>query len=109
MKTNIQRRRLSDPERADAEKILRFVRGRLDKLSNGDVGLYFALRRRVWKQLEYDERSKPPVRERLKVRKRAQQTNICPVCKKKLPKEDCVLDRLVQTNRYTMQNTRLIC
>ena len=42
------------------------IRVRLEVFSNGDRELLFAYRRKVFKELTYDERDKPAVRRKLK-------------------------------------------
>jgi hypothetical protein len=69
----------------------------------------FALRRKVYKELTYDERDKPSVRKKLKAQKRKEQNGICPACEKPLPATYCVLDRFNAADGYTAENTRLIC
>ncbi len=49
-------------------------------MSHGDPELLFAYRRKLFKELTYDERSKPSVRRRLKAIKRAEQHGLCAVC-----------------------------
>src|SRR5438552_18871462 len=85
------------------------VRQRLDKLSGGDQGLRWALRRKLFKELAYDERGKPMQRKKLKEVKRAAQDNKCASCAKPLPWKYAVLDRIEAMGGYTPENTRLIC
>lgn len=49
-----------------ANELLKEVRQRLATLSDGDPLLLFAYRRKVFKELIYDERGKPMVRAKLK-------------------------------------------
>ena len=42
------------------------MRARLTALAAGDMELLFAFRRKVYKELTYDERGKPMARKRLK-------------------------------------------
>ena len=58
------------------------------ELSNGDAGLLFALRRKIYKELTYDERTKPMARRKLKEQKRKEQGGLCPVCHRPLPAKD---------------------
>lgn len=85
------------------------VRQRLEKLSGGDKDLLWALRRKLFKELTYDERGKPMQRKKLKDMKRAEQDNKCASCAKPLPWKYAVLDRIEAMGGYTPQNTRLIC
>jgi ribosomal protein L44E len=85
------------------------VRLRLVELSAGDEKLLWALRRKLFKELAYDERGKPLHRRKLKDLKRAEQNNKCAVCGGPLPAKYAVLDRLEAMAGYTAENTRLIC
>jgi len=78
-------RRLTANELHHAGRLLDGIRARLDDLSLGDRELLFALRRKVYKELSYDERSKPSVRKRLKVAKLTEQNGICVICGESLP------------------------
>ncbi len=82
---------------------------RVLKLAGGDEGLHWALRRRFWNQLQYDERLKPPYRAALKRKKRLEQEGLCNICKEPLPDKGAVLDRLKAMDGYTLQNTQLLC
>src|SRR5688572_5803230 len=98
-------RRLTPAELSQAQLLLGTVRARLLELANGDPDLLFAYRRKVYKELIYDERDKPMVRRRLKAVKRREQEGICPVCLQPLPEKYCVLDRFVAASGYTAENT----
>ena len=101
-------RRLSPLELAKANALLVDIRARLETLSSGDFELLFAYRRKVFKELTYDERSKPSVRRKLKDDKWKQQRGLCALCCKELPEKYTVLDRLNAVDGYTDANTRLI-
>jgi hypothetical protein len=85
------------------------VRSRLLKLARGDNDLHWALRRKLAKELTYDERSVPNERRKLKRLKRKEQDDKCALCRKELPPSYNVLDRLEAMKGYTPENTRLIC
>lgn len=85
------------------------VRARLKKLSRGDWTLLWALRRKLAKDLTYDERGTPMERRKLKAEKREQQKGKCAACRKPLPEKNAVLDRYEAMSGYTALNTRLIC
>jgi ribosomal protein L44E len=85
------------------------VRKRVRDLSGGDEDLLWALRRKLFKELAYDERGKPMQRRKLKDLKRAEQDNKCAVCHASLPARYVVLDRIEAMKGYTAENTRLIC
>ena len=101
-------RNLTEVELKKAWKLIESVRKRLGTLAGGDSELLFALRRKVYKELTYDERGKPAFRNKLKASKREEQGNICPLCGKKLPIKDSILDRFNAADGYTPENTRLI-
>jgi hypothetical protein len=99
-----------DPDQLQiANRLIDEVRARLDALTGGDKEYYWALRRKLAKELVYDERGKTSHRVKLKARKMEEQKGICPICEKKLPSQYCVLDRFEAIRGYTMDNTRLIC
>lgn len=102
-------RRLSASELEQANAILELVRAQLDSVSCGDGALRWALRRKLYKELTYDERGKPMHRRRLKKVKREQQRGLCPICAQPLPDKYVVLDRTEAMRGYTDANTRLIC
>lgn len=101
-------RRLTPPELNVAEDLLQRVRSELREISGGDRDLLFAYRRKIYKELTYDERSKPTVRRRLKQKKFEEQSGICPLCEKPLPRTYAVLDRFNAVDGYTPENTRLV-
>lgn len=77
------------------------MREKLADLSGGDKELLFAYRRKVYKELMHDERSKPMVRRRLKLLKMKEQEGICPLCNEPLPEQGAVLDRTRAVDGYT--------
>ena len=101
-------RQLTAEELLQANVLLAEIRSRLDSLSNGDQDLLFAYRRKVFKELTYDERDKPSVRRKLKEQKWKEQRGLCALCGKELPETYTVLDRLNAVDGYTKENTRLI-
>jgi ribosomal protein L44E len=101
---------LTDNERETLlAPLLDEIRHRLEELSGGDTHLLWALRRKLTKELGYDERGKPMHRKMLKLKKMAAQKGLCAVCGKELPEKNSVLDRLQAMGGYTGENTRLIC
>lgn len=100
--------RLTPEQLEHARALLDEVRARLNALSGGDPELLFAYRRKVAKELTYDERSKPMERRRLKQLKMKQQGGICALCNEALPERGSVLDRARAVDGYTAENTRLI-
>ncbi len=103
-------RRLTDQElQGLAKPLLEEVRARLVQVSAGDESLRWALRRKLYKELAYDERNKPMYRRALKAAKRKEQGGLCVLCRKRLPKIGSILDRLKAMGGYTAKNTRLLC
>jgi hypothetical protein len=92
-----------------AYPLLAEIRGKLQSLSNGDKELLWALRRKITKQLGYDERNNPAHRTALKKSKRARQKDLCAKCSEPLPDYGSVLDRLEAMLGYTDENTRVLC
>ncbi len=101
-------RTLSESELASAWALIGHIRERLDALAHDDSDLLFALRRKVYKELTYDERGKPAYRKRLKALKREEQGGRCTLCGEALPQTYCVLDRYNAAAGYTPENTRLL-
>ena len=101
-------RTLSETELEHAWQLIEHVRQRIEELAGGDRELLFALRRKVYKELTYDERGKPAHRKRLKALKREEQNGLCPLCGDPLPEKYCVIDRFNAADGYTLENTRLI-
>ena len=101
-------RQLSPDELAQANALLSEIRRKLEALSHGDKDLLFAYRRKVFKELTYDERDKPMVRRKLKDQKWKEQRGLCAICGKELPERYTVLDRMNAADGDTKENTRLI-
>ncbi len=101
-------RHLTIAELKKAHALLDEIRIKLDQLSKGDKELLFAYRRKIFKELTYDERNKPMQRRRVKQIKRKEQNNLCAICGKALPESYAVLDRFKAFDGYTVENTRLI-
>lgn len=89
--------------------LLADVREKLLTLSLDDQSLLWALRRKLAKELVYDERSKPMQRKAVKAKKRAEQSGRCAICSSDLPPRGAVLDRFEAMKGYTVENTRLLC
>lgn len=102
-------RRLTEDELIIANGLLAAVRAEIQQAARGDEDLAFALRRKVAKELIYDERSKPMARRALKKKVRQLQGGICPLCNVGLPEKYCVLDRSRAVDGYVEENVRLIC
>lgn len=85
------------------------VRKELSKLSAGDKELEWALRRKLAKELTYDERNSTSQRKKLKKLKRERQDNKCNICGCELPEKYVILDRHNAMDGYTENNTQLLC
>lgn len=93
----------------DARKLLTEIREKINALAGGDPGLVFAFRRKVYKELNYDERGKPGKRKRLKKRLTKAGEGKCASCGEPLPPRGSVLDRRAAIDGYTPANVDLIC
>ena len=102
-------RQLTEKGLKRAQTLIDEIRTKLKNLSHGNREMLFALRRKIYKELTYDERSKPIVRRKLKKQKREEQNGLCAICSEPLAENYVVLDRLKAIDGYTMKNTRLIC
>lgn len=102
-------RNLTPDELELARELLKSIRERIEALAGGDADLRFAYRRKIAKELTYDERSGPMARRKLKAQKRKDQLGLCARCHESLPEKYAVLDRLVAAKGYSAENTRLIC
>ena len=100
---------LTPPELAQANKLLDRLREEIALVAGGDAELLFAFRRKIAKELTYDERSKPMDRRKLKIEKRVEQNGLCAICQNLLLPSYNVLDRCRAADGYTAANTRLIC
>jgi UTP:GlnB (protein PII) uridylyltransferase len=101
-------RQLTQKELEHANALLDEIRAKLEALSEGEKDLLFAYRRKIYKELTYDERSKPTARRKLKDGKWKEQRGLCAICRKELPSRYTVLDRINAADGYTKENTRLI-
>jgi ribosomal protein L44E len=105
----VSNRQLTDEEREFMKPLLVEVRAGLRALAGSDDELYWAMRRKLYKELMYDERKKPMQRRALKTFKHKEQGNLCAECRNELPAKNVVLDRLEAMPGYTIENTRLLC
>lgn len=101
-------RQLTEEELSCARELLDKVRTELIELSEGNSDLLFAYRRKIYKELTYDERSKPMARRQLKDQKWKEQRGLCAICQNELPAKYAILDRLNAADGYTTENTRLV-
>ena len=99
---------LTAEQREQTQKLLAKVRDDLATLASGNPAVLFAMRRRVFIRLLYDERGTPAERKRLKKQKRLEQNNLCPRCNEPLRDKDAALDRRAQMGGDTPENTELI-
>ena len=103
-------RRLTDEELSTLfAPLVADVRSRLRAIAADDENLHWALRRKLAKELVYDERSKPATRKGIKAKKRVAQCGRCAICSGELPSRGAVLDRFEAMKGYTLENTRLLC
>jgi hypothetical protein len=101
-------RNLTSDELKNANDLLVEIRNRLVTLAGGDPLLLFAYRRKVVKELSYDERSKPGVRAKLKAMKWGLQNGRCAECGGEMRLKYSELDRRNASDGYTNENTELV-
>ena len=101
-------RNLTQDELQLANQLLDDVRQRLKELAAGDRLLEFAYRRKIVKELGYDERSKPMHRRRLKRLKWEAQGGRCAHCQEEMPLAYSELDRKEAADGYNEKNTELV-
>ena len=80
----------------------------MERLSNGDPDVLWALRRKLAKELTYLERGSPQIRGALKKKKMREQDGKCAICHQSLPEKGAELDRSNARDGYTSANTRLV-
>ncbi len=104
-------RKLNPEELGRLNILLADVRQSIAHLAADDPTLLFAFRRKLAKELIFDERSKPSKRKMLKRRKLLAQNGKCANCGEDLPSGGfgAVLDRIEAMAGYTDDNTHLIC
>jgi hypothetical protein len=101
-------RNLNTDELKLANELLKDIRERLTTLATGDPLLLFAYRRKIVKELGYDERGKPGLRAQLKALKWGQQHGTCAHCSTELSLKYSELDRKNAADGYTADNTELV-
>jgi hypothetical protein len=101
-------RNLNAEELKRANELLADIRKRLTLLAAGNPLLPFAYRRKVAKELTYDERGKPGERAKVKAVKWGQQNGKCAHCGRKLELKYSELDRKNAADGYTIENTELV-
>jgi hypothetical protein len=94
-------RNLTPDELKSANDLLAEIRNRLVTLAGDDPLLLFAYRRKVMKELGYDERSKPGVRAKLKAMKWRLQNGRCAECGREMPLKYSELDRRNAADRLS--------
>lgn len=109
MPTSSSGRRLTEAELQVARGILNDTRKAIERAAGTDQALLWAMRRKVYKELVYDERSKPMARRILKMKLFVRQKGLCPGCGNHLPERYSVLDRREAMKGYTAENCRLLC
>jgi hypothetical protein len=101
-------RNLDAEELKHANALLFNIREQLKTLAGDDRLLLFAYRRKVVKELGYDERGKPGARGKLKSLKWGLQNRKCAECSEELPLKYSELDRKNAADGYTEENTELV-
>jgi hypothetical protein len=104
----VPNRNLNPGELKSANELLADIRKLLTSLADGDPLLLFAYRRKIAKELGYDERGKPGKRKQLKALKWGQQQGKCAHCQQDLRLSYSELDRKNAVDGYTAKNTELV-
>ncbi len=104
-------RKLTEQELKVANSLLEEFRQSIGRPSRDDPDLRFALRRKIAKELTYNERGKPAQRKKLKLKMLRLQHGLCANCGHPLPllARGAVLDRKDAMAGYTVANVKLIC
>ena len=108
LSATMSNRTLNSDELKHANELLTEIRKRLTSLAAGDLYLFFAFRRKIAKELGYDERGKPGTRGKLKALKWGQQSGKCAHCGDQMPLKYFELDRKNAVNGYATDNTELV-
>jgi hypothetical protein len=101
-------RNLTSDQLILARALLDEIRGRLVALAGDDQSLLFAYRRKIFKELGYDERGTPAERKKIKCAKWGLQNGKCAHCGEELPLKNSELDRKNAEEGYTLENTDLV-
>lgn len=101
-------RNLDPDELKRANLLLDEIRTKIDALASGDSLLKFAYRRKIYKELVYDERGKPMARRQLKLLKWGLQKGKCAHCDLDMELAYSELDRQNAVEGYSLENTELI-
>jgi hypothetical protein len=104
-----ENRTLDEAELVQARDLLAEIRARIEGIAGADEGLRFALNRKIYKELTYDEKGKPNARLSLKARTVKAQDGKCAKCAQALPEADTVMDRLSADKAYVEGNVRVLC
>lgn len=104
-------RKLSTEELVKFRNLFQTTQQSLRELAGSDPALLFAYRRKLFKEFQYEERSKPSQRRKLKRLRFKEQDGRCKLCLTALEPlgRNAVLDRLDGMGGYTQPNTRLLC
>ncbi len=100
---------LNQKQLSKANELLNKIRKEINTLTNNNPELIFAFRRKIYKELIYNERGKPMKRKKLKEGLWKKQKGLCSKCKQKLSEKGAVLDRIKAIRGYNEKNVNLIC
>lgn len=100
---------LNEKQLTQAHRLIAKIKKEIETLGKNNPQAIFAFRRKIYKELMYDERSKPRERKKLKDKMWKKQKGICLLCKQELPEKGAVLDRTEAIKGYVEENVRLLC
>lgn len=101
-------RQLNAAEMTAVNALLSSFRQQIKDLAGKDSHLEFAIRRKIFKELSYDERGKPLARRKLKKLMWEKQGRRCAHCKEEMDVAYSELDRTEAAMGYVETNVRLI-
>ena len=100
--------KLNPQQTADADALFTRLKADLLALSGGDEDLLFNFRRKMYKELMYDERGTPLARQRLKKATWKLQEGKCAVCGKELAFEGSELERIYAPKGFVEGNVKVV-
>lgn len=100
--------KLNPAQTAQADELFARLKADLQTLANGDEDLLFNFRRKMYKELMYDERGTPLARQRLKKTMWKKQEGKCAVCGKELALEGSELERIYAPKGFVEDNVKLV-
>lgn len=99
---------LTNAQRGVARRVLQHVRDEVERFSEGDLDLEFAIRRYVYKRLQGDERGAREKRETFRRRLFDRQQGRCVFCQESFAQIAGAETHRTKSGRYSEANTVLV-